>query len=67
MIAAIIIGTFVFMRFMTVSKLPFALSGFVSGLTLSSYAVLAIIVFLCVILGMGDLLKKENIKGGDVK
>lgn len=52
MIAGIIIGAFVFMRFMTVSHLPFALSEIIEGLPFGRYIIFAVIVFLYIILGM---------------
>ncbi|MFX0199125.1 MAG: TRAP transporter large permease [Candidatus Hodarchaeota archaeon] len=52
MIMVIIIGTFIFMHFLTISKLPFALAGFVSGLPLPALGVFGVVVFIYLILGM---------------
>ena len=52
MIAGIVIGAFIFMRFMTVSQLPFALANFLSSIHLSNYGIFVIILILYVILGM---------------
>jgi C4-dicarboxylate transporter DctM subunit len=52
MIASIIIGAFIFMRFMTVSALPNALAGFISDLNMNRYLVFVIIVVIYIILGM---------------
>lgn len=52
MIAGIIIGAFIFMRFMTVSALPNALGGFIADLEINRYLVFGIIVVIYIILGM---------------
>jgi tripartite ATP-independent transporter DctM subunit len=52
MVMLLIIGAYILMKFMAVSKLPFALSEFVSQLGLSPIAVFACIVLLYIILGM---------------
>lgn len=52
MIAVLIIGAYIFMNFLAISKLPFKLASVVSGLGLPRYAVWAVIVFVYVILGM---------------
>ena len=52
MLMILLIGAFIFMRFMTVSHLPFALAEMISGLPLGRYAIFAIIVVLYIILGM---------------
>lgn len=52
MILAIIIGAFIFMRFMAITKLPFGLAEIVSSLHFPRYGILASIVFLYIILGM---------------
>ena len=51
MIFAIIIGAVIFNYFMCVSRLPMELSGLVSGLPISRYGILAIILLMHVILG----------------
>jgi len=52
MIIAIIIGAFIFMRFLAVSELPFTLSEVILGIELNRYAIFAIIVLLYIVLGM---------------
>ncbi len=52
MVMLLIIGAYILMKFMAVSKLPFALSEFVTQLGLSRIAVFACIVVLYLILGM---------------
>jgi TRAP-type C4-dicarboxylate transport system permease large subunit len=52
MIMILIIGAFIFMKFMAISKLPFVLAGTISGLGLSPYVILAFIVIIYIILGM---------------
>jgi C4-dicarboxylate transporter DctM subunit len=52
MIMILIVGAFIFMKFMAISKLPFILAGTISGLGLSPYVILAFIVIIYIILGM---------------
>jgi C4-dicarboxylate transporter DctM subunit len=52
MMLILIIGAYVFMKFLTISKLPFAMASFVGGLSLSPYIILFIIVIVYLILGM---------------
>jgi tripartite ATP-independent transporter DctM subunit len=52
MIIVLIVGAFVFMRFLAVSKLPFAISDFMVGLVFSPYVVFSIIVIFYILLGM---------------
>jgi C4-dicarboxylate transporter DctM subunit len=52
MIAAIIIGAFIFMRFMTVSALPNALAAFIAGMHVHRYIVFATIIVIYIIMGM---------------
>ena len=52
MIACIIIGAFIFSKFLCISELPFSLSEFVGGLPFNRYTIFAIIVFLYILLGM---------------
>lgn len=52
MIVVLIVGAFLFLKLMALSKLPFVLGDFVVGLNLSKYAILAIIVLVYVLLGM---------------
>ena len=52
MIAAIILGAFIFMRFLAISNLPFTLSEIISGIALNRYVIFAIIVVLYILLGM---------------
>lgn len=51
MIIFMIVGAFIFMRFMTISQLAFALGDFVAALTVSKYIVLIAIVVMYIILG----------------
>ena len=52
MIVAVIIGAFIFMRFLAISKLPFAMAEIIRGLDLPRYAIFAVIIFIYIILGM---------------
>jgi len=52
MILAIIMGAFIFMRFLTVTKLPFSLSEMVVNLPFDRYIIFIFIIVLYVILGM---------------
>lgn len=52
MIFLIVIGAFIFMKFLGISKLPFALVEFIEGLQVSKYVVFAGIILLYIILGM---------------
>jgi C4-dicarboxylate transporter DctM subunit len=52
MIVTIIMGAFIFMRFLSVSKLPFTLSEIVVGLPFSRYTIFVLIIILYIILGM---------------
>jgi C4-dicarboxylate transporter, DctM subunit len=52
MVLFIMIGAYIFMRVLAVSQLPVALANFVSSLTLSRYAIYAVIIILYIILGM---------------
>lgn len=52
MILLILVGAMIFMRFLAISKLPFMLADFVSGLPLPSYTIFIAIVFIYIILGM---------------
>ena len=52
MVLFLLIGAFVFMRFLSISKIAFVLSDFISELTFSKYAIFALIMVLYVILGM---------------
>lgn len=47
-----VIGAFIFMRFLTISKLPFALADAIEGLFLTRYAIFALIIVIYIILGM---------------
>lgn len=51
MIFLIVIGATVFGHFLAVTKIPFELSGFIAGLGVSRYVVMAIILFLLMALG----------------
>ncbi|MEW6666183.1 MAG: TRAP transporter large permease [Thermodesulfobacteriota bacterium] len=52
MIVLLIIGAFILMKFLAVSKFPFALAGFINELALPRYGVFAAIMVLYVLLGM---------------
>ncbi|MBW1802901.1 MAG: TRAP transporter large permease [Deltaproteobacteria bacterium] len=52
MIFLIVIGAFIFMKFLGISKLPFALVEIIEQLKLSKYVVFAGIILLYIILGM---------------
>lgn len=52
MIMVMIIGAFVFMRFLAISKLPFTLAGVASVLPLNKYLIFTLIMFVYLILGM---------------
>jgi C4-dicarboxylate transporter DctM subunit len=51
MIVFVIVGAFIFMRFLTVSELPWRLGELVAGLEVSRYVVIGAIVVLYIILG----------------
>jgi tripartite ATP-independent transporter DctM subunit len=51
MIFIIVIGATVFGHFLAVTKIPFELSGFIAGLGVSRYVVMALILFLLIALG----------------
>ena len=51
MIFIVIIGAFIFMRFLAVSNLPFVLSEVVTGLNLPPYAILVMILVFYIIIG----------------
>jgi len=48
----ILVGAFIFMRMLALSQLPVLLANFVGSLTLSKYAIMAVIVVFYVIIGM---------------
>jgi C4-dicarboxylate transporter, DctM subunit len=52
MILFIIAGAFIFMHFMAVSKLPFAMGNFVTGFDVPRWVIFLIIVIIYIILGM---------------
>ncbi|MFC1864132.1 TRAP transporter large permease [Thermodesulfobacteriota bacterium] len=52
MIFLIVIGAFIFMKFLGLSKLPFALVEIIEGLQVSKYFIFAGIILLYIILGM---------------
>jgi tripartite ATP-independent transporter DctM subunit len=52
MIFLIVVGAFIFMKFLGLSKLPFALVKIIEQLHVSKYAIFAGIIFLYIILGM---------------
>ncbi len=52
MILLLIIGAMIFMNFMAISKLPFALANVIPGVALSKYVIFSAIVVVYIILGM---------------
>jgi C4-dicarboxylate transporter DctM subunit len=52
MLCIVIVGAFIFMRFLALSKVPWMLSEFIVGLNLPPVAIMAGIVLLYIILGM---------------
>ena len=52
MVFILVIGSFLFAHFLALTKLPFFLSDFVTGLSISKYIALAAIIVLYIILGM---------------
>jgi len=52
MMLALIIGAFIFNQFLAVTRIPFITSEYIVGLGLSKYAVLALILFVYILLGM---------------
>jgi TRAP-type C4-dicarboxylate transport system permease large subunit len=51
MILLMLVGTFMFMHFMALSRLPFAMSNFVVGLQLPSIVVMIAIILMYLVLG----------------
>jgi len=52
MIVILVLGAFIFAHFLALSKLPFLLSEFITGMDIPPYATLVAIIFLYIILGM---------------
>lgn len=52
MLIGIVIGAFIFMRFMTISGLPAMISEFVGGLEVNRYIILISIILMYIVLGM---------------
>jgi C4-dicarboxylate transporter, DctM subunit len=52
MMLILMLGAFIFMKFLTITKLPFAMASAVGGLGFSPYVILLIIVIVYLILGM---------------
>jgi C4-dicarboxylate transporter DctM subunit len=52
MIMLLIVGAFILMKFLAISKLPFMLAGTISGLQLPTYAIFGGIIVLYILLGM---------------
>jgi C4-dicarboxylate transporter DctM subunit len=52
MMLILIVGAFIFMKFLTISKLPFAMASMIGGLGFSPYIILLFIVIIYLILGM---------------
>jgi C4-dicarboxylate transporter DctM subunit len=51
-VMVILVGAFIFMRMLALSQLPTVMAEFVGGLTLSKYAIMAVIVVFYIIIGM---------------
>ncbi len=51
-IMILMMGAYIFMRFLAVSKLPYVMSDFIAGLEVSRYLVFAVVVIIYIILGM---------------
>lgn len=52
MISILMVGGYLLMRFVTVSRLPFELAGFVQGIGLNRFVVFALIILMYLFLGM---------------
>jgi C4-dicarboxylate transporter, DctM subunit len=52
MILILVLGAFIFAHFLALSKLPFVLSEFITGMAIPRYATLVAIILLYIILGM---------------
>ena len=52
LIILLVIGAFIFMRFMALSRLPFTMADFIGTLNLPSYAIWVIIILFYIFLGM---------------
>ena len=52
LIILLVIGAFIFMRFMALSRLPFTMADFIGTLNLPTYAIWAIIILFYIFLGM---------------
>ncbi len=52
MIVTIVLGAFIFMRFLTITHLPFAMAETINSVSLPRYAILAIIIIIYILLGM---------------
>jgi tripartite ATP-independent transporter DctM subunit len=52
MMLALIIGAFVFNQFLAVTRIPFVFSEYIIGLGLGRYAILSLVIFVYILLGM---------------
>jgi tripartite ATP-independent transporter DctM subunit len=52
MVLTLIMGGFLLMKFIAVSRLPFTLAEFIQGLNLNRYVIFAFIIFIYILLGM---------------
>lgn len=52
MILILLVGSMIFMSFLSISKLPFSVADYVAALSLPKYALFTIIIFIYLILGM---------------
>ena len=52
MIFSLLLGTYIFIRFITLSQLPFAVSGFLVGLNVSKAVIMLVLALIYIVLGM---------------
>ncbi len=48
----LLVGTYVFIQFVAISKLPFLITNFITGLNVSKYVVLLLVALMYIVLGM---------------
>jgi C4-dicarboxylate transporter DctM subunit len=52
MVLILLVGSMIFMNFLSITKLPFSVADYVSGLSLPKYSLFAIIIIIYLLLGM---------------
>ena len=52
MVLILLVGSMIFMSFLSITKLPFSVADYVAALSLPKYALFAVIIFIYLILGM---------------